>query len=619
MPPVPSMAARPKPPPYATRAVHGSESANVWLVGAHGMAARWDGTNVEMIRDGDANETLNLIWTNGKDDAWVSGTADGTPTTLHWDGATWSSRYALAPAAFWGTGKSDMWAAVNGFRTDALHWDGNDWSPTMAPNLGITELTALWGAAKDDLWVVAALGGIAHWDGKGWAMATSATGGINPFARQNWYLAVWGSGSSDVWAFSENITANAGPNGGMVDAGFAHWNGSTWTAEVHPGACANVMPATRGASRMWGTGQDRIYAVGTGCEWSYDGKAWTRIGAWNGPDTTDPALTHWGLPGGHAYAVRNDELIEVLGVQDGAWLSRAVFPNHEWRRVSVGSDDEVWSVTGSRDATKDSSLVRWNGSDWAPTSLPFVAGDVSVRSATDVWVAEGTTSLTNAATRVSHFDGKVWTDLPSLKSGEGGLQIRALAKDDAWSFGVPIVPGAAFLDSMPPTHWNGKAWSDIAIPYSYVAALYPVRADLAWFAGIEMTLNGTIYGPIVVYRWDGVKATEAYRRPAHRENLLVTGIWASDTADAVWMSGYPTFHWDGKTWNELEMTTYGVWGTGPSDVWLLRDTGAIEHWDGRDLVTVRGAGSLLSSIGGSAKSVWVAGARGGTLRLGAPP
>src|SRR5262249_30332052 len=148
-----------------------------------------------------------------------------------------------------------------------------------------------------------------------------------------------------------------------------------------------------------------------------------------------------------------------------------------------------------------------------------------------------------------------------------------------------------FASHAPPLHWDGTAWTAPAMlqaneQFSVLfAAVAPVRSDLVWFAGYDVSGGKKA---LIVRRWDGKVLTEVFRRGIpYGEHVFLEDLW-SDGDKNVWVSGYPTLRWDGSVWHEIDVTTRGVWALQSRDVWLLVDSNgvpgaAVQHWDGASL------------------------------------
>src|SRR6185436_15168757 len=81
-------------------------------------------------------------------------------------------------------------------------------------------------------------------------------------------------------------------------------------------------------------------------------------------------------------------------------------------------------------------------------------------------------------------------------------------------------------------------------------------------------------------------------------------------------AGGTIVRWNGSAWSSVASGTpnhlYGVWGSGPSDVWAVGDVGTILHWDGSAWWKVpSGTTHDLRGVWGSGPSdVWAVGAPG---------
>jgi hypothetical protein len=68
-------------------------------------------------------------------------------------------------------------------------------------------------------------------------------------------------------------------------------------------------------------------------------------------------------------------------------------------------------------------------------------------------------------------------------------------------------------------------------------------------------------------------------------NVSLSAIWGSGPSD-VWVVGSRGFaaHFDGAAWQVRQidtlLTIYSLWGSGPNDVWAANSGSAVFHWDG---------------------------------------
>ena len=102
----------------------------------------------------------------------------------------------------------------------------------------------------------------------------------------------------------------------------------------------------------------------------------------------------------------------------------------------------------------------------------------------------------------------------------------------------------------------------------------------------------------------------------------LSGLWGSGPSD-VWVAGLSATiqHWDGTSWSASSF--YGqtgllsMWGSGATDVWSVGVVGATAHWDGMSWTAgTAGTGSTLYGVWGSAASdVWAVGGAGSIVHF----
>jgi hypothetical protein len=106
------------------------------------------------------------------------------------------------------------------------------------------------------------------------------------------------------------------------------------------------------------------------------------------------------------------------------------------------------------------------------------------------------------------------------------------------------------------------------------------------------------------------------------------GVWGTGPGDVWAVGNHQTAttpstgaieHWDGATWSAIPIgaayTLKAVWGTGTRDVWAVGERGTILHWDGSSWSAVpSGTPRPLTGVWGSGPSdVWAVGF-GGTIK-----
>src|SRR5689334_16088057 len=96
-------------------------------------------------------------------------------------------------------------------------------------------LLAVWGASRDDVWVVGDKGAIVHFDGHAWKRSESGT-------KKN-LSGVHGTGAADVWAVGEAGT-------------IVHFDGNKWTLVNESPETTLLAVRAFGPKDVWVTGAD---------------------------------------------------------------------------------------------------------------------------------------------------------------------------------------------------------------------------------------------------------------------------------------------------------------------------------------------------------------------------
>ncbi|NUP06266.1 MAG: hypothetical protein HOW73_09430 [Polyangiaceae bacterium] len=141
----------------------------VWSQGDAAVVVGERGTTLHRDRKGwrriaNAFDTdLGALWGSGPGDVFALGPHN---SIYHFDGRRWSRMVVPRdgyPSALFGFAADKVFAVGE----QILTYDGTVWSATPNPP-GVTDLWALWGSSRDDVWAVGASGAIVHYDGKNW-------------------------------------------------------------------------------------------------------------------------------------------------------------------------------------------------------------------------------------------------------------------------------------------------------------------------------------------------------------------------------------------------------------------------------------------------------------------
>jgi hypothetical protein len=225
------------------KAVWGSSSADVWVVGAYGAAYHFDGQEWTSVPNPRGVE-LTDVWGPIYYARYATENGPYGSALLKDGGAGWVCQEfpSLAPQnAIWGTAKDDVYVVGDG--GGIFHFDGVVWTQMATPTS--ERLLDVWGFAGGPVFVVGTNGTILQLIGSAWVQmpfpANPGTDdGVLPSLR-----AVWGSSPTDVLVCGEGTWANSA---------MLHFDGTQWRQ------CDSV--PTVNAHGLWGTGPDDVFLVG---------------------------------------------------------------------------------------------------------------------------------------------------------------------------------------------------------------------------------------------------------------------------------------------------------------------------------------------------------------------
>ncbi|HUJ62610.1 MAG TPA: hypothetical protein VLX92_29110 [Kofleriaceae bacterium] len=405
--------------------------------------------------------------------------------------------------AIWGAARDDVWAVGNAGLIE--HYDGARW--TTVPGIAKHNLFAVGGAARDDVWAVGYVGIAMHWDGTHWTRHD--LGGAQGYCPN----AVGVDDRGRSWVVSE--------------VGVLGWDGTRWTTDASLESRADLCAAPVARSASGGA----IVALPRGQWW--DGE--TVVAARPGPDrrlggTRPSRLWLWGL------GVERWELGRTVP------LAAPFYAYAIWG----ASDDDVWA------AGPAGALARWDGARWRTTGSG-VRGELHAAwgsAADDVWIG-GDAALI-------HWDGRALTSATRSQTDADLLALWGASACDVWAAGEH---GTALHRACAP-------WA--AVPTGVGGALRGIGGSSpgdVWLVG-----DGG-----AILHWDG-HALAAVASPTDR---ALHAVWARSARDAWAVGASGTIvHWDGARWSAV---------ASPSQATLLRITG-----DDRRAIAVGEAAAYLT-------------------------
>jgi hypothetical protein len=249
---------------------------------------------------------------------------------------------------------------------------------SSAASVGNPELTAIWGLAPDDFFVVGPFQFVYHVQGSSGTWIP----GVEDTKNGARLLAIWGSGSSDIYT--------VGTQGAML-----HFDGASWS-----GIAVGTFQSLRG---IWGADAETIFVVGdSGTILRREGGLWIPMQS----GTSKNLYAVWGAGPADVYAVggEDSETPVVLHFDGQAWTSQPVPGAHGLRAVWGASATSVFAA--GRDG-----VLRSDGGSWSklPLELPAGAGLLALSGSgpNDV-VAAGHPVRDGDPSLVLHFDGGRW-------------------------------------------------------------------------------------------------------------------------------------------------------------------------------------------------------------------
>ena len=305
-------------------------------------------------------------------------------------------------------------------------------------------LLSVWGAAADDVWAVGQPGVILHYDGADWTMDTVADTVLTQ---------VWGTGANDVYAIGHN---------GVMH----HWNGSSWSRQ-NCGTDQDLFAIGIGPyGDLYAAGKNGTLRRRQGGNWIPGDNNAYRFNAINQPTDTLTFSLEWKtITAITPYAIGGDDANVIMANRIEGSPYRWLWGNFEDTALNLitaaSGDTAVANNFMVNDAGKVYRLVREvNNLNWkilriAGTSTPIYPSTLP-EPITGIWhdKTAGQLYLTTAYGSISRLavDGS-GTETVYRSSG-WVTDIWGAASDDIWAVGYHGLV----------LHWDGAAWTQVAVP-----------------------------------------------------------------------------------------------------------------------------------------------------------
>lgn len=521
-----------------------------------------------------------------------------------------------------GFSATDIW--VVGAGGTVMHYNGQAWAPLIP--VTDANLYGVWGKSTDDLWIVGEQGTLLRWNGLELRDVSRPTKAA--------LTAVWGASNGDVWIGGEGLIwrchtetdCAAVPVGPWLAGGRA----ALLTAiqgvspsEVYFGGHFGTLlrwdgtsflkiqtPNTADITGLWspGTSEDLWAASGDGTLWHWRQGKFTavmkhskRLSAVTGVSTSagGAAREVWTFSGdGLAWRIRGDQAQPIYTGESSDVLA-----------AHMSSLGDLWGVGIG------GNLLHWDGGQFVQAgsgSRGQVVGRFGIGGALHVSLLDQT---------VMHFDNASWSGVDFIPSGPL-LALHGFPGGDLWGLQV-----GGFLYRRSAGAWALQDQLGGSFFRSSLYSLWGSTADDMWAVGLRATVAHIQAGKFTA-AVSVQDLLEAPPNPKFPADLFLWGVWGSGPRD-IWAVGDEGLivHLDGTRLDSVTPYSVGsvtpsllsIWGSGPSDVWAVGTDGAVLRYQGTDWQTflrppcvstgAQPATVFYDVSGTGPNDVWLAGTR----------
>ena len=239
--------------------------------------------------------------------------------------------------------------------------------------------------------------------------------------------------------------------------------------------------------------------------------------------------------------------------------------------LDVLSTKNAWAVgdyTGANSIFR-TLIVHWNGKVWSRVPSPNQGpgsnylDSVSAVSPSNIWaVGQYSTqpgSYGANKTLILHWNGRTWSRVASPSPGSFAddlSSVQRVSATNVWAVG--LYAGSDIRDRSLILHWNGKAWSQVASPNpgrqsDSLSGLSGVNARSLWTTELYTNSSGTS-GTSQILHWNGRTWSKAAAGPSGSDLVDVTlssatNGWAVGS-DAKGLS--LAMRWNGRSWKRVQ-------------------------------------------------------------------
>ena len=329
-----------------------------------------------------------------------------------------------------------------------------------------------------------------------------------------------------------------------------------WRPVAAPGDGTLFGSAVVSPTDVWAVGSSYNGSTLQPLTQHWDGQAWSVVLSSPVADSgrlnavaVAPAGDLWAV-GFTATMTQAHTLVEHWDGQSWSVVPSAdtIHDSNQLNAVAVISENDVWAV-GVLAEESETIIEHWDGTNWSlvPPPLPpagrtYILNAVAGSAANDVWAAGITTDFLTSQTLLLHWNGTVWSVVPSPSPGTQHNSLSGmvvLTANDAWTVGYYWMAGSGNPYLALAEHWDGTAWTVVPTPniganVNGLNAVTAVNAHDLWAVGTYRN-SFAPYWPLALH-WDGSAWTVAAppNPPAQNNGLYAVSAVGSS---AVWAVG----------------------------------------------------------------------------------
>jgi hypothetical protein len=294
-----------------------------------------------------------------------------------------------------------------------------------------------------------------------------------------------------------------------------HWNGQKWSqvATPSPGDYYDTLydVACTSAASCWAVGTAAYSATfkAPNLALHWDGHAWSQV-ATPSPYTGEgfnELLSVTCISPGDCWAVGLDSVGGQALHWNGRRWSLIPTPGAGLSDVHCISRANCWAVG----IGQGNAVLHWNGRTWSQVATPAPGtmselNGIRCTSAASCWAVGGYGDGRIDRTEALHWDGHQWSQVPTPKPrgtvndprGLGGLTCTSAS--NCWAVGPANFPlGSVANEAL---HWNGHAWSYVAMP-SPALGQDPTLRAVTCISAANCWAVGSDAGGNQVLHWNG--------------------------------------------------------------------------------------------------------------------